>query len=124
MAGMTKTMMTTRRMLMILVLSQWQRRGGGKEHRGVRAQIRVTGPGGFCKNLPIANWSPESRVPGLRILAFWLRTPTMSNTTIVLSKGAKVYIISLKRWRKRKLEAEVRSVVHIFTSSAEIISTE
>ena len=44
MAGMTKTMMTTRRMLMILVLSQWQRRGGGKEHRGVRAQIRVTGP--------------------------------------------------------------------------------
>ena len=30
----------------------------------------------------------------------------------------------LKAWRKRQVEAEVGSVVHIFTSSAEIISTE
>ena len=68
-----------RRMLLIMVLSQWQRRGGGKEHLGVRApnQGHRTGGGRLCKNLPIANWSPEYRVSVVGILAFWFRTPTI-----------------------------------------------
>ena len=73
------TMIMRRRMLLIMVLSQWQRRGGGKEHLGVRApnQGHRTGGGRLCKNLPIANWSPESRVPVVGILAFWFRTQTI-----------------------------------------------
>ena len=96
---------------------------GAKSTTGSEPKSGSQDRGGLCKNLPIANWSPESRVPVVGILAFWFRTPKLSSTTKVLSKGAKVNIISLKRWRKRQVEAEVGSVVHIFTPS-EIISTE
>ena len=68
------------RMLLIMVLSQWQRRGGrGKEHHGVRSpnQGHRTRQGGLCKNLLIANWSPESRVHVVGILAFWFGTLTI-----------------------------------------------
>ena len=62
---------------------------GAKSTTGSEPKSGSQDRGGLCKNLPIANWSPESRVPVVGILAFWFRTPTiyMSSTTKTLSKG-------------------------------------
>ena len=50
---------------------------GAKSTTGSEPKSGSQDRGGLCKNLPIANWSPESRVPVVGILAFWFRTPTL-----------------------------------------------